>query len=182
MKSVLKSVAFVLASALMTNTVQAADGNIWIKGSLFLQTCTISVGGVVSPAIATVTLPTVSDSLLNAAGKITGRTDFEIELSKCTGNANTAAVFFESGVDVDSYSGLLINRGTAINVRLQLLQNGAFGNVTIRAGDSQQLDDAYREPMSAGKAMLPYAVQYIATGITDAGSVRSSVTYTVIYQ
>lgn len=182
MKSVIKSVTFILATALMSNSAQAADGTIYIQGNLFLQTCTISVGGVVSPAIATVKLPTISSSLLNAPGKVAGRTNFQIELSNCTGNAATAVAYFESGVDVESISGQLINRGTASNVRLQLLGNyGASGNQVIKVGNQEQLKEANRVAITAGKAVLPYAVEYRSIGIAGAGTVLSSVTYSIDY-
>lgn len=183
MKSVFKSVSFILATALMYNSAQARDGTIYVNGSLYLQTCTISVGGVVSPVVAAVKLPTVSDEALNASGKVTGRTGFQIELSNCTGNANRASAFFEAGADVESVSGQLINRGTAQNVRLQLLQNGSYGGVAIKIGDSlQATGPRHQAVIEAGRAMIPYAVQYISTGVTGAGNVRSSVNYTIIYE
>ncbi|MGL4545565.1 MAG: fimbrial protein, partial [Plesiomonas sp.] len=110
MKSVIKFVPVVIAAAFMTNAAQAADGTINFQGRLIAQTCTIAVDGAVSPAAATVTLPTVSASALSVAGNTTGRTNFEIELSGCTGAAATAAAFFEAGSDVDPVSGQLINR------------------------------------------------------------------------
>lgn len=46
----------------------AVDGSIDFNGERVSQTCTIAVDGVVSPAVATVTLPTTSTSLLEVAG------------------------------------------------------------------------------------------------------------------
>ncbi|MGL5470866.1 MAG: fimbrial protein [Shewanella sp.] len=178
MKLVIKLVPFAIAAALMGNAAQASDGSINFQGRVVDQTCTITVGGVVSPAVATVTLPTVSASLLDAAGKTTGRTDFEIELSSCSGAATTAAAFFEAGADVDPISGQLINRGDATNVRLRLLD----GTTPISAGNTNQLSNTSRVSFAAGNAVLPYAVEYLATGAAGAGTVQSTVTYSIDYQ
>lgn len=178
MKSTIKFIPFVISAVLLSNAAQAADGTINFSGRLIAQTCTITVGGVVSPAVATVTLPTVSTSLLAAAGQSTGRTDFEIELSGCTGAATTAAAFFEAGADVDPVSGQLINRGSATNVRLRLLD----GITPISAGNTNQITGTTRVNFASGSAVLPYAVEYLATGTSVAGTVTSSVTYSVNYQ
>lgn len=181
MKLIIKLVPVVISAALMTNAANAADGSINFNGSLMAQTCTITVEGKISPAAATVTLPTVSTSLLNAPGKTAGRTNFEIELSNCLGAATNAVAYFEIGDDVDSASGQLYNRGDAANVRLQLRDNTVAGGV-IKAGDSSQLTSSTRVPISSGSAVLPYAVEYIATGVAIAGNVTSSVTYSINYQ
>lgn len=99
MTSVIKFV-LVIVVVLLASITHAADGTIKFDGHLVDQTCTVSVDGVVSPAVATVTLPTISAGLLNAPGKVAGRTDFEITLSNCQGLANGAKAFFEGGADV----------------------------------------------------------------------------------
>lgn len=181
MKLVIKLVPAVIAAGLMINVAHAGDGTIYFTGNLFAQTCTIKVENAVTPTAATVTLPTVSTSLLNAQGKVAGRTNFEIELSSCTGSAQTAAAFFEAGADVDPVSGQLLNRGDALNVRLQLRDNSATGGV-IKVGDTSQVASTTRVPISSGSAVLPYAVEYVATGVATAGAVTSSVTYSISYQ
>lgn len=178
MKAVISLVSFLVSAVLMTNTAHASDGTIYFQGRLIAQTCTITVGGVVSPAVATVTLPIVLASQLDAAGKVAGRTDFEIELSNCTGSASTAAAFFEAGADVDPVSGQLINRGDATNVRLQLLD----GTTPILAGSTNQVTNTSRVAITSGIAVLPYAVQYLAIDAVGAGTVQSMVTYSVDYQ
>jgi major type 1 subunit fimbrin (pilin) len=173
-----------IATAALGQAAYAADGTVNFVGKLEAQTCTIDVNGTVTPAIATVTLPTVSTGLLAAAGQTTGQTGFIIGLKNCVGPAASAAAFFESGATVDLASGNLktaTGAGAADNVQLQLVDASTgtaiqAGNVSQHAGTTQVTLDA------SGNANLPYAVQYFATGATTAGTVNSSVTYSINYQ
>lgn len=162
----------------------AADGTINFSGQLMAQTCTIDVNGTVTPAIATVTLPTVSTGKLANSGETTGQTGFIIGLTNCTGPATSAAAFFESGSTVDLVSGNLktaTGAGAADNVQLQLV-DGSTGTA-IQAGNVSQHAATTKIALDAsGNAKLPYAVQYYATGATTAGTVNSSVTYSINYQ
>ncbi|MBO9537917.1 fimbrial protein [Herbaspirillum sp.] len=173
----------IIATAALGSAAHAADGTIFFTGSLQSQTCTIDVNGTVTPAIATVTLPTVSTGKLAAAGQTTGRTGFIIGLRNCTGPATSAAAFFESGSTVDLTSGNLnttTGTGTARNVQLQLVD--ASNGAVIRAGNVSQNTGTTKVALDAsGNASLPYAVQYYATGVTTAGTVNSSVTYSINY-
>jgi major type 1 subunit fimbrin (pilin) len=178
-----KALAIVLlATASSAQFANAADGTINFNGELVNQTCTISVDGVVSPAIATVTLPTISTGLLTAPGQVEGQTGFNIQLSNCVGTATTAAAFFNSGATVDPISGNLKNMtGTASNVQLQLVDQQGGG--VIQAGNTNQIINTTRNAIDGtGAANMPYAVQYVATGATTPGTVISSVTYNVDYQ
>lgn len=172
----------VLVCATGAQFANAADGTINFNGELVNQTCTIAVDGVVTPAVATVTLPTISTSLLTTAGQAEGRTGFNIQLTSCVGAATTAAAFFNSGSTVDPVSGNLNNMtGTATNVQLQLVD--AQGGAIIQAGNTNQKTQTTRNTIDAsGAANMPYAVQYFATGATTPGTVVSSVTYNVDYQ
>lgn len=173
--SAMQNVAF--AAGAVGPGVPVSDFMIDFDGQLVSQTCTITVNNVVSPAEVTVTLPTVLTSLLDLSGKTAGRTDFEIKLNNCSGGAATAAAFFEAGTDVEPVSGQLINHGTATNVRLQLLDN----STPISVGSTEQLADTSRIAINSGNAVLPYAVQYYATGVATAGTVLSTVTYSIDY-
>lgn len=186
MKNMMKTIPFAITIGMATivNFAQASDGTIQFYGLVTSHTCTIAVNGVVSPTAASVTLPTVSASLLNEAGKSTGRTSFEIELSNCTNPHKAVTAFFEASADVDSATGNLINRGSATNVSLQLIDNasGANNGKTIKAGDSSQVfGNSIAFVSETGTATLPYAVQYYATGAAGAGSVQSTVTYSISY-
>jgi len=182
MKKALISAAAIAALPFFAPAAHAYDGQIQFSGELVAQTCTIDVNGTVTPAAATVTLPTVSTGALTAAGNTTGQTGFQISLSNCTGPAKSAAAFFENGPTVDVASGNLNTQaGGAANVQLQLL-DASNGNV-IKAGDMLQTLATTKVNLDAsGNAKLPYAVQYYATGATTAGTVNSSVTYSVNYQ
>ncbi|KHA72486.1 fimbrial protein [Pseudomonas fluorescens] len=172
----------VLVSASGVQFANAADGTINFNGELVNQTCTIAVDGVVSPAVATVTLPTISTGLLTAAGQVEGQTGFNIQLTNCVGTATTAAAFFNSGATVDPISGNLKNMtGSANNVQLQLVDQQ--GGAVIQAGNTNQIANTTRNTIDGtGAANMPYAVQYFATGATTPGTVVSSVTYNVDYQ
>ncbi|MFM0065632.1 fimbrial protein [Paraburkholderia aspalathi] len=172
--------AFAIAPA-----AQAADGTINFEGELVEQTCTINVNGTVTPAPATVTLPTVTTGVLAKSGDTTGQTGFVVGLTGCSGPATTASTFFENGPTVDLASGNLNNTstapGSATNVQLQLVD--ATNGSTISAGNTNQVTNTSRIALDAdGAANLPYAVQYYATGATTAGPVTSSVTYSINYE
>lgn len=172
----------VLIAATAAPFAMAFDGTINFNGELKAQTCVINVNGSVSPTAATVVLPTVSTSALATAGQVTGQTGFNIQLSKCSGTAKTAAAFFESGSSVDPTSGNLKNTtGSATLVQLQLVDSA--NGKAIKAGDSAQVASTSRTSIDgSGNANLPYAVQYYANGATTAGTVVSSVTYSINYQ
>jgi len=172
----------VLVAASGAQLANAADGTINFNGELVDQTCTIAVDGVVTPAAATVTLPTVSINRLTTAGQVTGQTGFNIQLSNCVGAATTTAAFFESGASVDPVSGNLKNMsGTAGNVQLQLVD--AANGSAIQAGNTNQRTRTTRNTLDgSGNANMPYAIQYIASGVTTPGTVVSSVTYSIDYQ
>ncbi|MDM0004058.1 fimbrial protein [Variovorax sp. J22G73] len=171
----------ILIAATAAQSAFAADGTINFAGEVKDQTCTVTVNGQVSPAVSTVTLPTVSSALLDTAGKTTGQTGFKIGLSACSGPATTASAFFESGATVDAITNNLRNTtGTARLVQLQLV-DGANGNV-IKAGDTSQVTATTATAITANSATLPYAVQYFATGKATAGTVLSSVTYSINYK
>lgn len=180
MKSKIFAITVIAATA-AAQQATASDGTINFNGELVSQTCTINVNGTPTPAAATVTLPTISSSLLSAAGQTAGQTSFNIQLSNCTGAASTAAAFFEAGATVDPTSGLLKNSGTATNVALELVDS--VSNAAIVAGDSAQTVSTSRIDIDpAGNTNMPYAVRYKAQGAATAGTVVSSVTYSIDYQ
>ncbi|CAI8737193.1 fimbrial protein [Pseudomonas sp. IT-P176] len=161
----------------------ASDGTINFNGELMNQSCTISVNGVVSPTVATVTLPTISTSQLTVAGQTSYHTNFNIQLHKCvsvSGRTFTAAAFFEAGSTVDPLSGNLKNvSGTAGNVQLQLVD--PVTGTPIKAGSTTQRAQTTRNTIVGDAADMAYAVRYYATGATTAGTVVGSVTFSVDY-
>src|ERR1700709_2746003 len=104
-KSILASLLTI--AALAPAAAFASDGTIPFNGAVTAQTCTIN-GGVPS---FTKTLPQVSQTTLNADGKVAGATNFNIALTACTPASGGARVFFESGANVDTTTGRLKNTG-----------------------------------------------------------------------
>lgn len=97
MKKTAISLSLLVAMGLATVGAQAAStGTIIFNGELTDTTCDVDVNG--QGADATVTLPTVSVNQLAASGDTTGRTSFNMNLSKCvigtTGGHSKVSTFF----------------------------------------------------------------------------------------
>ncbi|MCC7697802.1 fimbrial protein [Janthinobacterium sp. EB271-G4-7A] len=184
MKSQARIFAVLLAAA-ATQSAFASDGTINFEGELLDSTCTVTVNGVVGPAPATVTLPKVSAAQLKKATDVAGQTGFNITLSACTGTTTKAAAFFESGSGVNPLTANVKNSDLSPKgakfVELQLV-DATNGNV-IKAGDfSQTANTSKVTKNAAGNTILPYAVQYISTGVASAGLVKGAVTYSITYE
>lgn len=162
------------AAALSPMVASASDGTITFTGAVQAVTCAIATPNF------TVTLPTVSTSTLVQANDTAGTTRFVIAITGCNGGLTDANAYFEAGPNVDSTTGRLKSTGTAANVDLQLL---------TAAGAAINLSKPYSEPqytlqsdnIVSGGAVLEYAVRYFATGISTAGTVSSTLTYSVVY-
>lgn len=180
MKSQARIFAVLLAAA-ATQSAFASDGTINFSGELVDSTCVVTVNGQVAPAPAVVTLPKLSAALLKTAKSVAGQTGFNIQLSACTGTTTTAAAFFEAGPGVDPLTSNVKSTGTAKFVQLQLLD--ANNGSEIKAGDFGQVASTSRiTKNAAGNTILPYAVQYVSTGVATAGTVTGTVTYSINYQ
>ncbi|MBN3783677.1 type 1 fimbrial protein [Burkholderia sp. Ac-20345] len=174
--SILMATAGLLAVA---SSAQAADGTITITGEITAQTCNISGDG--GGKDFTVTLPNVSTSALATSGATAGRKPFRIALSNCSPNSGNASVYFEPGLTVNATTGQLKNAtGTATNVEVGLLNKDAS---IIKLGAVQTQQNSQTVPIAGGAATLDYYAQYVATGgASTAGSVNTSVMYSVSYQ
>lgn len=160
--------------------VQAADtGTITFNGLLTASTCTVAVDG--QNENATVTLPTVSTANLSAAGETAGTTAFSMALTDCAGTLETASAFFEAGASVDGATGRLLNTGGDATLVTLQLKDGS-NDAVIKAGSSEQVTSTTYVDTSSGSAVLPYAVEYFAEDATTAGTVSSSVTYSIQYK
>jgi len=168
-----------LASSLIVlgmSSAFAADGTITINGLVTDNTCVVTTpeGGDL-----TVTLPTVSQTSLATAGTTAGRTPFTLGLSNCE-VGDVVGTYFEPGATVDFATGLLNNAGDAKNVKVQLV--GA-NNSPIRVLAGPQTNSQFVSVANAdGSADLNYYAEYYATGAAEAGTVNTSVQYTIIYQ
>jgi len=164
-----------LLAAAQVNAAEASDGTITFNGQIESQTCTVKVNGGTNNA--TVTLPTVAASLLNAAGLTAGSTRFTIDLSACSTKTGDVYAYFEQGANVNA-NGRLTNTGTATNVDLQLLDGAGKA---LNAGSTDQSTSPTTAALADGAATLTYAAQYYATAAATAGTVASSVTYSINY-
>ena len=186
MKRLLLSTAVV--SCLVAAGAQASDGQINFQGKLTDSTCQIAIDGGTSPA--TVVLPTLSTQTLAVAGNTGGRTQFNIELSGCTGlvTTSTAAAYFEGGATVDSVTNNLVNTTStgAGNVQLQLVDVQSDSAIKVGHNSQSSTNTQVAIPNTAGAStgttILPYAVQYYATGATTPGAVTSNVSFSINYQ
>lgn len=184
----MKKIAIIaaIASVFSIGTNAAGNGTINFTGNVTAQTCNAAIGGNTGTTPATVTLPTVQTSVLNASGAVAGQTAFSIGVTGCASTtpsgAGTVKAYFEKGQTVDA-NGRLTNTATtnnATNVVLQLI-DGTTNN-PINIGDASQAGTGSGYVTIASQsATLPYSVRYYATAQSTAGAVTSNVTYSLIY-
>jgi len=170
----------IVALPMVALNAHANSGSINFEGKITDSTCTVSVDG--QGADATIKLPTVSKDILKADGNKAGKTNFIISMTGCTlgGGETKVSTYFEAGASVDVNSGFLINSGTATNVALSLTDG--VSNAPIKAGNQDQEDNNTSATVADGAASLPYAVEYVASGVSTAGTVLSSVTFSLRYE
>ena len=172
--------AFALAAmAMASQQAFAADGTIGFTGQIQTNTCTINGG---TPNF-TVQLPPALTTQLTTAGNTAGRTSFQIALTSCPAAASSVHTFFEAGTYTDASTGRLniaTGGANASGVQIQLLNNDV-GNTQIKAGFSDSLQNSKAVPLASNAATLTYYAEYYATGATVAGTVSSSVAYTIVY-
>lgn len=132
-----------------------------------------------------VTLPGVAASSLATTGQVNGRTAFSISITGCPTSVTTITTYFYGG-NIDTGTGNLSNNGTAKNVEVQLL-NGTGGSAAALSaitltGAQATAQNSSLYSVSGGTALLNYYAQYIASdGAATAGSVTTSVTFTIAY-
>ncbi|SDA36181.1 fimbrial protein [Sphingomonas sp. NFR15] len=164
---------FVLCSA----PAYASDGTITFTGSLTATTCTVALNN--GTASGTVVLPNVSTSVLKVSGDVAGATNFQLDLSNCT-VSSTVKAYFEAGPTVNTVTGALINAGTASNVEVQLVTDGGTPIAIGNSGQATSTGVTITVPGTTSGA-LNYVARYRAKGVTTAGTVTSSVTYSLTY-
>ena len=163
-------------AALAPNQASATDGTINITGTVNASTCKINGGA--SPATVNVTLPTVSTTSLSAAGVTAGRTAFALNLTNC-GSLTKAQTFFEPGPTIMADGNLKNASGTATGVEVQLL-NSDFSTINLAGTASTQ--SSQQATLTSGAGSLNYYAQYFATAAAGAGTVSTSVQFTMLYQ
>src|SRR5450830_870917 len=123
-----------------------------------------------------VTLPTVSASALASSGQTATPTPFTISLTARNPNSGNVRAFFETGPNVDVTTRRLKNNGTATNLQIGLLNTD---NTPISIGAASGAQGTASVALSGGSANLTYLAQYVATGAVAAGTVTTSVTYSI---
>ncbi|NPT53360.1 fimbrial protein [Paraburkholderia elongata] len=186
MKSILPVIAIATGSllGLASFGAHAADGTITITGSIADSTC--SINGVASGTQANLTVPLqpVSSGSLSAAGATAGtsnQSDMQLKLTGCSGTATKAIARFENGSTVDQTSGNLLNsNGTATNVQVRLL-NAQMAPINI-VTSANNVSGTNSATITGGAATVGYFAQYYATGKATAGTVNTTVQYSMQYQ
>lgn len=164
--------------SILAATAHAADGRIDFTGSILGNTCTITVNGSVAPAAATINMAAARDSDLNAATKTAVPTPFDIVLTKCVTGGKASAYFEPTPANIDA-NGRIKNTGTAGNVALELYDR-ARSNAAISIVSLQTTTT--RASITSGNATLQYGVRYYANAAATVGTVKGTVTYTVLYE
>ena len=179
MKQIKKLIFFIsLLLAAASGTAIASDGTITFNGSIIASTCAVTLNG--ASASGTVDMSDVALSQLTI-GKTAGQTNFTLNLTGCTAvtGMTTVNAFFEAGAGVDVTTGNLINTGTATNVSIQLLVADTMEQIIPGSFTQAQPTSS---PVTAGTiGTLAYVAQYISTGTVTAGTIVSSVTYSLVY-
>ncbi|MFC3814984.1 fimbrial protein [Lysobacter sp. GCM10012299] len=168
----------------------ASNGTLNFEGAVTAVTCNVGVNGS-GASDATVTLPTVPATTLDAAGKVAGRTFMRFGLldttcSDGTGGAipDSVSIFFTANSDIDvATAGIGRLRNTAVggaqNVALQIL--GADLMPINLYGDAVAQAAGANTVAAQQGAVLNRYIEYYATGVSTAGSVRSIARYELNY-
>ncbi|MFC3550753.1 fimbrial protein [Lysobacter cavernae] len=166
-------------AALAPMPAMAIDGTITVNGQVTTATC--KIGGAASPAAIAVTLPTVSTTALNTLGATAGNKLFTIALTECGTSLTRAITYFEHGPNIDTGTGFLKNTaaGGAGNVQVRLL-NGDMSPIKLHLASGAQ--ESSEATITSGAANLNYYAQYYALGQATAGTVSTSVQFTMQYQ
>lgn len=165
----------------------AADGTITINGQVVAATCNISFNGgtaAATPANGTVTLPPVATTSLGSNGATAGPMPFSVGISGCADQSSKKMVAVFSGANISSTDGNLALSGssTATNVEVQLAE-AATPNTGLKLNlgeDNQGVTPVVVD--ASGNATANFIAQYYATNAATAGTVTTSVDYTLVYE
>lgn len=181
------ALAIASGSAYAATPADAAniDGNVVITGKIVAQTCTVAGD---SGTDVNVTLPTISNALLQTTAATAGRTPFTIKLTGCTapsGDASaptTVGVYFSPDATFNATTGTLTNlaSGGASNVTVQLLN--ADKSVIVIGKDVSNQNVQYPKSLVAGDISLDYYAQYYALSAVTPGTVNAKAPFTIVYQ
>jgi major type 1 subunit fimbrin (pilin) len=174
-------------------TTQASDGTITFTGAITANSCTVNVNASGSNN-ATVALPIVDTAALTNASaplKTAAGTFFNIAVSGCVATntdvngiaPTTVQIYFEAGPNVDEATSGLINSGTSnVEVNLYNASNAAVVGTLIHPGTTTNQPSTLA--IASGGTQWFYAGYSTAgaNAAATAGTVSTSVTYSLIYQ
>lgn len=182
----LLTIASALALGSIATQAFAYDGTITFNGTISNVTCTLAAAG--GGATGTVTLPTVTQSALKAAGDTAGTTQFSIKLTNCSGGTpapTQAAAWFETGTEVNAAGRLVTTVGgnSTDTLSIALYNIGSATPIAIGQGNGSIGSSGSPFAISNGSATLNYQAKYYAekTGVPP-GAVQAKVNYTIQYQ
>ncbi|MGY3041237.1 major type 1 subunit fimbrin (pilin) [Rhodanobacter sp. TND4EL1] len=156
------------------------DGTISISGQVIAQTCKVDGQSAGTADAKTVNLPDVLTSQLSTVGATAGDKPFSIAVTGCDAALSNVHTYF-TGTNIDPTSGRLTNAtGNATGVQVQLL-NGDNTIIALNSADGSQNSKSVN--LVTGAATLNYKARYYASSATvGAGSVTTSVAFTMVYQ
>ena len=161
------------------------QGTITFTGSVTEAPCSITA----ADSNLAIDLGQVSKKDLTAIGKFSTSVPINVHLMGCTFDTDTGTspnpngklskigVTF-NGTSTTPASGYLTNTGNAANVVVQLLDKD--NNTPIKIGTAPTAATAQQMTTGNGN-VLNFFARLMATGVGAAGSVNSSVTYTLTY-
>ncbi|WP_082695879.1 fimbrial protein [Aquitalea pelogenes] len=180
----LLTIASALALGSIATQAFAYDGTITFNGTISNVTCTLAAG---SGGTGAVTLPTVTQSALKAAGDTAGATQFSIKLSNCQGTPapTQAAAWFESGPEVNQAGRLVatVAGNSTDTLSIALYNINSPTPIAVGQGNGSIGSSGSPFQLSNGSATLNYQAKYYAekTGVPP-GAVQAKVNYTIQYQ
>jgi len=183
MKALLLTSAIAATGLFVSAAHAAPDGTITVNGQVLAQTCLVDGNAYGTADNKTVQLPNVLATTLASAGATAGKTGFNIAITGCDLALKTVQTYF-SGGDINSSNGHLDNSSTAAavagNVQVQLLNASGAAMDLSQANATAQNSQVVS--LSNGNATMSYFAQYFATGAASPGAVKSTVSFTMIYQ
>jgi len=175
-------------------STQASDGTITFTGAVTANTCTVNVNGSGSNN-ATVALPIVDTAALTNASaplKTAAGTFFNMAVSACTATAldvnggapTTVQIYFEAGPNVDEATSGLINSGGTSNVEVNLYNASSSTVVGTQIHPGTATNQPTALAIGSGGTQWFYAAYSTAgaNAAATAGTVSTSITYSIVYQ
>lgn len=192
------TLALAVALTLGSACAQAADGTITFNGLVTASACSsiasVTADSTVSgptPINATLTLPNVTNTTLNAAaGTYAGQTPFSIQLTGCeatTALNNVRAVFTSAASPAgDAY--VMANTAAttpATDVAIAIMQQNGTTQIDLNGGPANDVGAALPVlaiPSAPGPVTLQYKAAYksLSTGVTP-GNVTGVADFVISY-